>query len=570
MTTIMEQEFTLALVLAVEGDLVKLGALLNGPGFVFPPNTERIVCEAIMEASASVPNVLQMLLAKNMPVYPSLMMTAAAVDGGDVARHLTVLAVMKVLLETEDVDFADRDEEGNTILHIATFNLPEEPGGSIDRLKLLVDACVAQQAQEGNMRDIINMINEGATPMDVMTGWYRWHRENAENKVRGEKAMEYLAAHGARTEENLNLPPPGVQPPGVQQVAQPPGVAQRLDFGDAPARPVLRGELDVKPASPVVIRQTLMANMFPPPEVLPHVETVIDSIMFEEVPIKDYLFNAQGKGLVFRTGAGADAKQYMVDVPRFVGDVSEGQLTFYECTGPHIMTDARFGTFEYSDIYAEQFVRIDAGSPHYVPRAMLDKQLFTFPFHPMWRLEKTDRVLPHAASRSAVIAQGPVQSADHCQDGTALTVSRIVAYTSSDKEAAAPEQAYVAPQRVYIMRGFPDSVPARPTERTEMNIADNKNVGAIKAAYAAEKGLDASRIKFIVPNPAPTGAEGGDKIVLADTDSVRPGMMISMIYAAEGGRRRTYRRRQVRRRRTGKTNQKHKTPKTNQKHKPPK
>ena len=141
------------------------------------------------------------------------------------------------------------------------------------------------------------------------------------------------------------------------------------------------------------------------------VPSVISDIVHGDTDFQTFVIRNFGSGIVLKI------KDKYVGISRayLSGEMEEGSSTFYECT------EEFESTFEYSDIKETPFFAIK--TPYgslYVPYGQVLSMLEYG--HSFWEVIETDQVLEFTASRSGVLAGGPVASVDHCQAGTTKKV----------------------------------------------------------------------------------------------------------------------------------------------------
>ena len=248
---------------------------------------------------------------------------------------------------------------------------------------------------------------------------------------------------------------------------------------------------------------------------LPINNTVFDQEMNEDAMLSDFML--PGGKLVFLY----NGKQTGISYLPLMKKVKEGDGIFYECTRvfPFNPNGGQLGTFEFYDIYAQPYIELALTSRFYIPLTDFQK-LLSVPVHPYWEIKDTGKTLSAAASRSSVVAGGPIMSQLHCQDGSDLKVYSLSAYMPTPDPEDEEEDACPIPQIVTLQRG---------EERTQVDISENNTVLGAKTWYANEKGLTLSTLKMIFMGK-----------ILKDEDLLTPGTVV-MVMGGQGGRR-TYRR----------------------------
>ncbi len=249
-------------------------------------------------------------------------------------------------------------------------------------------------------------------------------------------------------------------------------------------------------------------------------EPVFDIVGQQDVPIEEFLLQDPGNHVVFRYAG----KQYGIPLMPILETIKEGQGIFYECTREFAMDDGQYGTFEPEDIYSQPYVEIALASRFYIPFETF-QQIANIPTHVLWEITATDKVLKHAASRSSVLAGGPVMSQLHCQAGSDLTVFTMTPFTlaPAGSTGAPEEEEEEEPEETFVnIKMGEDKIP--------IDITDGSTYEAVRAKYAAMKGLNPENIQFIF----------GAGPVRDYSKNVMPGATI-LARQVGGGRRRTYR-----------------------------
>ena len=135
--------------------------------------------------------------------------------------------------------------------------------------------------------------------------------------------------------------------------------------------------------------------------------------MSEDTPLMEYLLENQGDALIFSIGGSivATSKHALRK------SIEEGDDIIYECRDKFVYNPpSSFGTFEYRDIYKTPYCLLRLTGNYVVPleeaRKFLETQI------QFVKLEKTEKKLKYIASRSSVLAGGPLVGANHCQEET--------------------------------------------------------------------------------------------------------------------------------------------------------
>ena len=157
-----------------------------------------------------------------------------------------------------------------------------------------------------------------------------------------------------------------------------------------------------------------------------------------------------GDGAVFKVGP----KFYGIPRKDLLKEYLEGSAIAYECTKTFAMDDPDTrGTFEYSDIYAEPYyaLRTPAGVL-YVSLWLIKLILGTT--HAFFKLDdKPEKKLENIASRSSVIAGGPVSSQLHCQAGSDGNVYTIRFFKLPEIEEEEETDEEDEPNVVFVKKG---------------------------------------------------------------------------------------------------------------------
>ena len=242
--------------------------------------------------------------------------------------------------------------------------------------------------------------------------------------------------------------------------------------------------------------------------------SVFDIVGQEDVPIDEYILADPGNHFVFRH----DGKNYGIEIIPILQRITNGEGIFYECTREFNMAVA-YGTFDFKDIYAQPYIEIPLASRFYIPFQEF-QQIVSIPTHVLWEIVPTGKVLKHAASRSSVIAGGPVMSQLHCQAGSDLSVFTIKPFT------LASDSAPVVTSSVELY------VNVKMGETTDrIDITTDNTYDAVRSKYATLKNMNPNTIQFIY----------GGGPVRDYSVHVTPGTTI-IARQIGGGRRRTYRR----------------------------
>ena len=164
---------------------------------------------------------------------------------------------------------------------------------------------------------------------------------------------------------------------------------------------------------------------------LPVIESLDDDYIrdvLEELPLPDEIVDIQhgsisfmkfavlnyGSGLIFKV----DDSYSSISRRDLLKELKSGNSTYYECSRKFT------GTFEYSDIIKTPYfaLKTSSGSLYIKMRDALTIMIHT---HSFWKLSDSGYTIAFSASRSGVLAGGPIMSADHCQGDTAKKIYEI-------------------------------------------------------------------------------------------------------------------------------------------------
>jgi hypothetical protein len=292
----------------------------------------------------------------------------------------------------------------------------------------------------------------------------------------------------------------------------------------------------------------------PVPNPLPINNTVYDQEASKDVMLQDFVM--PGNKLVFLF----NGKQVGISYTPFINNVREGNSIFYECTREFTFDPItnRSGRFDPSDVYAQPYIELALISRMYITLDDFNK-LLNVPVHPYWEIKDSGRTLNVTASRSSVVAGGPVQSQLHCQNGSDLKVYNIEPYMPT-KDEEEEEGASEVPTIVTFQRG---------EDRTPMDVSQNANAADVKRAYAIEKGIPPESIQLVVQGKLlaleqiTVDPEAPAVVALLEKDvTLVPGTSVTVVNARlpppPQGARRTYRRRRKNKRKTNKMPTKYK------------
>jgi ankyrin repeat protein len=191
-----------------------------------------------------------------------------------------------------------------------------------------------------------------------------------------------------------------------------------------------------------------------------------------------------GDGAVFKVGP----KFYGIPRKDLLKEYLEGSAIVYECTKTFAMNGPIRGTFEYSDIYAEPYyaLRTPAGVL-YVSLWLIKLILGTT--HAFFKLDdKPEKKLENIASRSSVLAGGPVSSQLHCQagsDGNVYTI-RFFKLPEIEEEEESDEEEEL--NVVFVKKG---------EDKTEFPLDLSQTVLRLKEAVKEKLGIAVESQKMV-------------------------------------------------------------------------
>jgi hypothetical protein len=192
-----------------------------------------------------------------------------------------------------------------------------------------------------------------------------------------------------------------------------------------------------------------------------------------------------GDGIVFNLGPNF----YGIPRKELIQEYMEGTAIVYECTKTFAMDDpGTRGTFEYSDVYAAPYFALRTGAGVlYVPLSTMKGVLAVS--HGFYRIEnKPMKKLENIASRSSVLAGGPVSSQLHCQAGSDGSVYKLIPFRLPDIEDDEEEKEEEEPNIVYVKKG---------EDKTEFPLDLSQTVLQLKEAVKEKLGIAVESQKFI-------------------------------------------------------------------------
>jgi hypothetical protein len=192
-----------------------------------------------------------------------------------------------------------------------------------------------------------------------------------------------------------------------------------------------------------------------------------------------------GDGIVFNLGPNF----YGIPRKELIQEYMEGTAIVYECTKTFAMDDpGTRGTFEYSDIYAAPYFALRTGAGVlYLPLSTMKGVLAVS--HGFYRIDKNPmKKLENIASRSSVLAGGPVSSQLHCQAGSDGSVYKLIPFRLPDIEDDEEEKEEEEPNVVYVKKG---------EDKTEFPLDLSQTVLQLKEAVKEKLGIAVESQKFI-------------------------------------------------------------------------
>ena len=217
------------------------------------------------------------------------------------------------------------------------------------------------------------------------------------------------------------------------------------------------------------------------------VKEVFVANLGRDLGLDQFFRKYMGDGIVFKVGP----KFYGIPRKDLIQEYMEGNAIVYECTKTFAMDDPDTrGTFEYSDIYAKPFfsLRTPAGVL-YVPLTTMKGILGVS--HGFYKVEdKPIKKLENIASRSSVLAGGPVSSQLHCQAGSDGNVYAVAPFKLPDIEEEEEEEKEEEeePNVVYVKKG---------EDKTEFPLDLSQTVLQLKEAVKEKLGIAVEAQKMV-------------------------------------------------------------------------
>jgi hypothetical protein len=285
------------------------------------------------------------------------------------------------------------------------------------------------------------------------------------------------------------------------EVSTDPGFRHRLQIGTLSAR----ADLDIILPDIRSYTEELLAK----PEIVRYaVPDTIYDLVHGEISFTKFMVLNYGGGLILKI------KDSYAGISRsyLTKELKSGESTYYECKQKFT------GTFEYSDILKTPYFALKTTNGTFYT-TLLEAMLVQKHTHSFWELIE-EHTLAFTASRTAVIAGGPLMSADHCQAGTSKIVYQIIPMVLTMEDDEEEE----VPTTIGLKFG---------EERIEIPFVPTQTIDEVKAAIAAKWPELTTEKQRLIYNgkPLESGTLGDAK--------VQPGFTIQII---KRGGRKTYRR----------------------------
>ena len=325
--------------------------------------------------------------------------------------------------------------------------------------------------------------------------------------------VEFLLAHGADVNGRAG---PGADEPGwtalnytrnmdIGEFIEERGgmTARLLDYGPAAAsqinlspasspeqisRPVLSGRSDLK-IPPIWVRDDYRSAMTEGVdwEVI-DIPEIFVAKLGRDLTLDQFFRKYMGDGIVFKVGA----KFYGVERKDLMQEYSEGSAIAYECRktfpySPNAVPPV-YGTFEYSDIYATPYFALRTPAGVFYTDFLGAVDMLSRP-HAFYKVGTNPvKKLENVASRSSVLAGGPVVSQLHCQAGSGENVYEISPFRLPEIKDDEKEEEEEEPNVVYVKKG---------EDKTEFPLDLSQTVLQLKEAVKEKLGIAVESQKFI-------------------------------------------------------------------------
>ena len=204
-----------------------------------------------------------------------------------------------------------------------------------------------------------------------------------------------------------------------------------------------------------------------------------------DLTLDQFFRKYMGDGMVFKIGP----KFYGIPRKDILKEYLEGTAISYECIKTFAMDDPEtHGTFEYGDIYAEPYysLRTPAGVL-YVELSSIAAILSTT--HTFFKMDDNpSKKLKNIASRSSVIAGGPVSSQLHCQAGSDGNVYSLEFFKLPDIEEEEESDDKDEPNVVFVKKG---------EDKTEFPLDLSQTILQLKEAVKEKLGIAVEAQKMV-------------------------------------------------------------------------
>jgi hypothetical protein len=254
----------------------------------------------------------------------------------------------------------------------------------------------------------------------------------------------------------------------------------------AEGRPVLSGRSDLR-IPPISVRDDYRSAITEGVEwEVIDIPEIFVAKLGRDLTLEQFFRKYMGDGIVFKVGP----KFYGVERKDLMKEYAEGSAIAYECRKTFIYNPSAvppmYGTFEYSDIYATPYfaLRTPAGVFYTDLLGMVD--ILSRP-HAFYKVNTNPvKKLENVASRSSVVAGGPVQSQLHCQAGSSENVYEFSPFRLPTMEEDEEEEE--EPNVVFVKKG---------EEKTEFPLDLAQTVLQLKEAVSAKLGIAVETQKML-------------------------------------------------------------------------
>jgi ankyrin repeat protein len=245
-------------------------------------------------------------------------------------------------------------------------------------------------------------------------------------------------------------------------------------------RPVLSGRSDLR-IPPISVRDDYRSAITEGVEwEVIDIPEIFVAKLGRDLTLEQFFRKYMGDGIVFKVGP----QFYGVERKDLMKEYAEGSAIAYECRKTFIYNPSAvppmYGTFEYSDIYATPYfaLRTPAGVFYTDLLGMVD--ILSKP-HAFYKVDTTPvKKLENVASRSSVVAGGPVQSQLHCQAKSGENVYDFSPFRLPAMEEDEESDEEEEPNVVFVKKG---------EEKTEFPLDLAQTVLQLKEAVNAKLGI---------------------------------------------------------------------------------